>query len=210
MVGGSVPGFVDDTLAPQKIDAGTSALTETAPPGVIGLDAGNKGPRPPPAAIGDTVVAFAQQRAGQRVGDGECFALADRALRSAGAKSAADFGTVAPDADYVWGATSTVGDAKVGDIIQFRDYRYDREVTVEKADGSSQTRTDFQERPHHTAIVTTVGAGGAITVIEQNAPEGSGVHRTQLFFQDRDDSSGSTTTKITVRGTFQIYRPQAR
>jgi hypothetical protein len=209
MGGGSVPGFVDGTVAPQTIDPGTLALTGTLPPGVIGLDAGG-GTRPSPGVIGDKVVAFAQQHSGQKVGDGECFALVDQALRGAGAKSAADFGTVVPDADYVWGTATTVADAKPGDIIQFRDYRYDREITVEQADGASSTRTEFQERPHHTAIVASVDGNGAITVLEQNAPERSATHRTQLFFLDRNDKSGGTTTKINVSGRFTIYRPQSR
>ena len=39
-------------------------------------------------------MAFATQRMGTRHGDGECFTLADDALKKAGAKSAADFGKV--------------------------------------------------------------------------------------------------------------------
>jgi hypothetical protein len=160
--------------------------------------------------MGDQIVAFAQGRRGHRVGDGQCFALADQALKSASAKSAADFGTVDLDADYVWGTPTSVVDAKPGDIIQFRDYRYDREITTSQPNGASDTKTDFQERPHHTAIVASVDGGGAITVLEQNAPDGSATHRVQLFFLDRDDTTGNKTTKIDVKGTFTVYRPQHR
>jgi hypothetical protein len=36
------------------------------------------------------------------------------------------------------------------------------------------------------------------------------VRRTQLFFTPRTSTSGGTTTKITVSGTFWFYRPEAR
>ena len=213
-MGGNVPGFADPDsgIPPRVIDPGTNALTDNQQPGVIGLDArtGGGAARAPPPAMGDQIVAFAQARRGHSVGDGQCFALADQALKSASAKSAADFGTVDHDADYVWGTATSVVDAKPGDIIQFRDYRYDREITTDLGGGGSDTRTDFQERPHHTAIVASVDGGGAITVLEQNAPEGSATHRVQLFFLDRDDKSGNKTTKITIQGTFTIYRPQHR
>ena len=46
--------------------------------------------------------------------------------------------------------------------------------------------------------------------MEQNAPEGSPVTRTHLFFTAGTTTSGNTTTTIRVRGTFWFYRPQAR
>jgi hypothetical protein len=97
-----------------------------------------------------------------------------------------------------------------GDIIQFRDYRYDRDVETNNPDGSGSTDTDFQERPHHTAIVESVGANGEVTVLEQNAPQGSAVRRSHLFFSNSTTTSGHTTTTIRVQGTFWFYRPQSR
>ena len=82
-----------------------------------------------------------------------------------------------PDADYVWGSRVNLADVQSGDIIQFRNYHYDRTI-----DTATSTDTDFQERPHHTAIVGSMGANGAITVLEQNVPDGSPVQRSQLFF----------------------------
>ena len=49
-------------------------------------------------SLNDQVKNGAYNKMGQQVGDGECFALADQALKSAGAKSAADFGAVTADA----------------------------------------------------------------------------------------------------------------
>jgi hypothetical protein len=185
--------------------SGTLARTDMPPPGSVGLDAGSGSN----AGLGDKVAAQAKRRAAQRVGDGECFALADQSLKAAGAQSAEDFGTITPDADYAWGTQTTVSDVRPGDIIQFRDYRYDRKITV-TTDGNTRWSEDFQERPHHTAVVESVGGDGAITVLEQNAPQGSAVHRTTLFFKDIDSTAGGTTTKITIRGKFWIYHPQKK
>jgi hypothetical protein len=189
------------------LDDGTGARIESPVPGPIGLDAPG-GTTPVP--IGDRIVSFARGQRGSRVGNGECFTLADRALTRAGARTAADYGTVSPQADYVWGTSVALGDVQAGDVIQMRDYRFDRDVVVENPDGSGSTDSDFEERPHHTVIVETVGTNGAITVLEQNAPVGSAVRRIQLFFSDSTTTSGHRRTSIRVQGTFWFYRPQAR
>ena len=110
-----------------------------------------------------------------------------------------------PDADYAWGSRVSLSDVRPGDIIQFRDYRYDRTI-----DAESGTTTGFQERPHHTAIVEKVEAQGAMTALEQNAPDGGPGQRSQLFFSDVNRKSGGRTTTITVQGRFRFYRPQPR
>jgi hypothetical protein len=161
------------------------------------------------ASMADQIVASARRRAGERVGNGECFTLVDRALRGAGARSAADFGSITPDGDYTWGQTVSLSGVQPGDVIQFRSYRYDREV-VTRSGPRTDTTTESQTRPHHTAIVERVGANGSLTVLEQNAPRGSPVRRSQLFFSDSTTQSGGTTTTIRVQGTFWFYRPQAR
>ena len=204
MAGGFNPGPVDDLGPPIVIDEGTLARIEMPSPGPVGLQA-KGGSGKTGVVSGDQVVSFARDRLGQSVGDGQCFALVDQALRNAGAKSAADFGTVTPDADYVWGSRINLSDVQPGDIIQFRNYRYDRTI-----DTATRTDTDFQERPHHTAIVESMGANGAITVLEQNVPNGSPVQRSQLFFSNVNTTSGGRTTTVTVQGRFWFYRPQPR
>ena len=92
MAGGIRPGPIDDLGPPIVIDDGTLARAETALPGPIGLEAQGGSGKTTLAPLGDQVVAFARGKIGQCVGNGECFDLADQALRSAGAKSAADFG----------------------------------------------------------------------------------------------------------------------
>jgi len=125
------------------------------------------------------------------------------------AQSAADYGTVTPDADYTWGTPVSLTDLQPGDVIQFRDYTFH---SVAVTDTGSATVTDELdgERPHHTAIVASVDGNGAVTVLEQNAPEGSAVSRNRLYFTSGTTTSGHTTTTITVRGTFWFFRPQAR
>ena len=205
--GQTLPGV--DLDGDGTIDDGTSARTERPPPGPIALDSNSGAARPSAASIAERIVSFARRQRGDRVGDGQCFALADRALRHADAKSAVDYGAISPDADYVWGTSVALSDLHAGDIIQFRDYSYDRQIVIERSD-ETVTREDSQMRPHHTAVVQSVDGGGAVTVLEQNSPDGSPVRRTQLFFTSGTTTSGNQTTTISVHGTFWFYRPEAR
>jgi len=146
--------------------------------------------------VNQQVLAFASSKFGQTVGGGECFDLADRALRAAGALSAADYGELTPNADYEWGLAVMLSSVQPGDIIQFSNYSY----RIDHADSWEE-----HSRPHHTAIVAAVGQNGAITVYEQNVGTGSGarrVQRNQLYFQN--------TRSITVSGSFRFFRPQER
>jgi hypothetical protein len=192
------------------LDDGTLARTESPTPGPIGLDAPSGGGTHSTPAMSTRIVAYARHQQGSRVGDGQCFALADRALKHAGAKSASDFGTITRDADYIWGVSVKLAELQPGDIIQFRDYSFDLETTVEHSDGSGETKEAGQDRPHHTAIVERVGSNGAVTVLEQNAPDGSSVHSSQLYFSSGTTTEGGRTTTIAVHGTFWFYRPQPK
>jgi len=203
------PGSANEFGGAIEIDDGTNTRTETPPPGPIGLDAPSGGGTSA-AGIADRIVGFAKRQRGNKVGNGECFAFADRALTTSGAKSASDYGTVTPDADYVWGSSVSLADLQPGDVIQMRDYRFDREIEVNNPDGSGSTDSDFQERPHHTVIVESVDGNGAVTVLEQNAPKGTAVRRSQLFFKDSATTAGRKKTTIKVQGTFWFYRPQGK
>ena len=181
-------------------------------------------------AINPDVVSFAAAKTGQQVGSGECFDLADQALRAAGARSAADFGTITPTANYVWGASVTRSQAIAGDIVQFSNYRVTvTTVTVTRTtypnggfDEQQQTQTESQSRPHHTAIIESVGLNGQMTVLEQNVGTGSTARqgqRNDLYFVTRSDTpqitrNGNQTTTVTrsyaVQGTVWFYHPQAR
>jgi cell wall-associated NlpC family hydrolase len=205
---GTRPAPINELGSPILIDDGTSALTESPAPGPVGLNAKRGGSKQAHGSIADQIVAYARQRLGTEVGDGECYTLVDRALRNAGAKSAEHYGTVTPDADYVWGTSVNRSELRPGDVIQFRDYSFDRTVDTNNPDGSGSTATDHQERPHHTAIVERID-GEAVVVLEQNSPEGAPVTRNRLFFRNSTTSNGNQTTTISVQGTFWFYRPEA-
>lgn len=198
------PGSIGISTSPALTRRGILTRTAPRPPGPVGLKGGSA--KSGAAPLGAQVVSFARGRIGRRVGTGECYDLADRALRNAGAKSAPDYGAITPTADYVWSREVSLADVCPGDIIQFRNYRFDR--LVNRRDGSYTT--EFQERPHHTAIVETTSANGLITVLEQNAPPGSPVQRTQLYFADSSTDNGGTKTTVTVQGQIWFYRPEAR
>src|SRR5208282_4512701 len=83
-------------------------------------------------ALGAKVVAFACAHLHKKVGDGECFALADKELRRAGAKSVSDYGKITDDADYVWGDPVDLQDVAPGDVIQFRYLDVDTKVETMK------------------------------------------------------------------------------
>lgn len=210
MGNGLVPGPANELNEPIVIDDGTLARTESPTPGPIGLDAKGGTPKQSQPSMADRIVGFSRQRRGERVGNGQCFALADQALRNAGARSAAEYGEVTPGADYVWGAPVSLSELRPGDVIQLRDYRYDRTIETKNADGSGSSTTDFREHPHHTAIVERIDGTGAVTVLDQNAPDGAPVSRSQLFFSNGTTTSGEKTTTISVRGTWWFYRPQPR
>lgn len=124
-------------------------------------------------SLGEKVVAFCQEHKGEQVGDGECAALANHALRAAAAKGR---GNDFPNkGDYSWGtriftiegqgesAAKTEGksfDIKPGDIIQLRDVKFK---------GRRPGGTYSMSFPHHTAVVAGVEDGGqTVHIFHQN------------------------------------------
>ena len=191
------------------VDDGTLPRTRTPAAGPIGVSPAEAEPadaRGSRGSLGTQIVQFAQNRLGRRVGDGECFALADQALRGAGAKSAADFGSVSAEADYVWGTAVSLTNVQPGDIVQFRDYQYTRR----EDDDDGAWRENSESRPHHTAIVVSNDGNGQLTLIEQNAPPGSAARRIQMPFSSDTTRRGATSVRVTVTGQVWFYRPQAR
>jgi hypothetical protein len=146
--------------------------------------------------------------------------LADQALRSVGAKSAANYGTITPTANYRWGRQIQLTDLRAGDIIQFRNYQLvittTTNVTNPDGSGTVNTQTETQSRPHHTAIVSVAGSNGEVTIYEQNVPAGSPIQSFTLHFTTHSSThtttSGGVTTTVTrsiqVHGTLWYYRPE--
>ncbi|HEY3997505.1 MAG TPA: CHAP domain-containing protein [Candidatus Xenobia bacterium] len=150
----------------------------------------------------NAVLQYAQDKMGTQDGNGECYTLADNALKAAGDKSAPNYGRVTPNADYKWGTQVPLNQSQPGDVLQFRNY--DSKVT--NSDGSWSE----QSRPHHTAIVQSNDGKGNITVLEQNV-EGGPVQQTQLTFGNGKTTNpdGSTSTTKTT-GQVWAYRPQTQ
>jgi hypothetical protein len=170
--------------------------------------------------LGAAVVAFARAHLGKKVGDGECFALADKALRRAGAKSAADYGEITDDADYIWGDPVDLKDVAPGDILQFRDFDIDTrtDTTTELPRGGEKTewKERVATRGHHTAVVEQNLGNGSIIILEQHVkPLGPVVQRHTIPISAPNvlHSKGKviyTTVTVTVTGTINAYRPHAR
>src|SRR5262245_46662757 len=129
-----IPGSTDGLAGTIAIDDGTSARIESPDPGPVGFDARSGGGHGT-VDVSTQVLGFARRNLGSKVGNGQCFAFADQALKGAGALSAKDYDTVTPAADYVWGTPVSLADLQPGDIVQFRDYRYDREVSIKNPNG---------------------------------------------------------------------------
>ena len=150
-------------------------------------------------AVNQVIARWAAGRVGHREGDGQCWTLAEHALRNAHARTSNDImgaDGVNSDADYVWGTEVRLANLIPGDIVQFRYYTQH----IDAADGSF--REDSRGEPRHTAIVAAVGANGALTVLEQNVPDGGAVRRTTLHF--------TSTENITISGSWWFYRPIAK
>ncbi len=182
--------------------------------------------------VSASILTYCTQRIGRKEGDGECWTLAENAVVSSGGQSSRDqtpnFG---PNSNYVWGTSTQLSNLAGGNILQFRNYSWTRTITVkvifEDGSWSENTSTQSQTRPHHTAIVSSAGSSGNVEVIEQNAPVGSKVHRTDLCLtsnaarkvttqEQRRHSNGQmqnatveTTTSDQVGGSIWAYVARA-
>jgi hypothetical protein len=152
--------------------------------------------------LGPSILAFGQNSLGQKIGNGECGALAAAALRLSGA--APRGGPDSPNpGDYVWGqevawvqsgffglkGTKELAQVEPGDIVQFHNTRFSGFTHGEEGVYSLET-------PHHTAIIESVDpARKTISVLHQNWNGQQVVHRQTLFLR------GMT------RGWLRFYHP---
>jgi hypothetical protein len=127
--------------------------------------------------LNDKIVKFCKDRLGKKVGSGECFDLADLALKQAGAKPQSKFKDAPKAGDYVWGKliyTLEIQDkapketkvAKMeiqpGDVLQMRDAAFEGKDLR----GFENYSTSY---PHHTAVVVAVDKDShVLTILEQN------------------------------------------
>lgn len=110
----------------------------------------DQAPRKPPGPITEIqrgVVNFAADNIGRRIGRGECWDLADQALRAAGAE---------PPKGYTFGTPVPLDEIQPGDILQFTAARFDE-----------PGYWTIMGMPNHTAVVHAVGDTRAF-ILQQN------------------------------------------
>lgn len=186
----------------------------------------------PNATLGQKIVRWARDHKGQKVDRGECWDLAELALKNSGAKTSTDLGKVGADTDYVWGTLKTTSQVTEGDIIQYRNYKVVIETKVKKvwANGAwnEETETKESSAPHHTAIATGMAdKDGRVNIIEQNSPPaGRKVQESTIYTrnvagvpvskqeqhahpQTKKMESATVTTTVTIKfsGKLWVYTP---
>lgn len=147
------------------------------------------------------VLAFARDKLGKKVGDGECATLAVQALRSAKARGWSRRGAD----DYVWGKLvrtvepkkNLAGDVLPGDILQFKDAFLSSKV--------GRDTTEFAY-PQHTSIVAAVKDDGKVVeVLHQNVGDFDAADA-----ERRKVQRGTLRFADLKKGTVKIYRPLSR
>jgi hypothetical protein len=136
-------------------------------------------------ALNQKVLQYARSQMGRQVGNGECWTLADQALRAAGAHRPGTAGY----ATYVFGKRISRRSLQPGDVIQFEG------VTFKHTDPNGSWSTN--SFPHHTAIVVSV-RGNRITLLNQNVNGNRTVQTTTISMADFQG------------GTMTYFRPQPR
>jgi hypothetical protein len=144
--------------------------------------------------VNEGVVEFARSKLGQRVGDGECTALAAEALRYAGASRSRS-------KPGVWGdQLESLKGIQPGDILQFDDAVFVRRRT--RKDGAIIKET--LSFPHHTAVVARVRKRAekpVLVILHQNAGVPGGDNKVVSEWTiDLAEKRG---------GTVKAYRPVA-
>ncbi len=137
------------------------------------------------AKLNGKVLTFAKLNVGKQVGDGQCWTLADQALKFAGARRPGSgglgifqFGTAIAN-----GKNPPTSLMRPGDIVQFEEVKFE--------DGNS-----WFEFPKHTAIVQSV-QGTKVTLLHQNLGNQKTVQSTTLDF-----------SKLT-KGTYYAFHAEA-
>lgn len=152
------------------------------------------------------VLDFARSKAGEQVGNGECWTLANDAVVAAGGKSSPAYTDAPGKEDYVWGelvvavtvkggkqTTEGTGTKSVlpGDIVQFRDAKFEGA----RPGGGTYSMT----APHHTAVVTTASPDGRVLgILHQN------------WNWKRTVADATLTLSDLKGGWVRVYRPQPR
>jgi hypothetical protein len=125
------------------------------------------------------VANFGVQHLSEKIGNGECWTLAEKALEFAGAQ---------PATGYVFGRLLPQNDTWLpGDIIQFTKCEF---VDIEP----NRRSTITVGTPNHTAIIYSI-KDGLVTVLQQNVNG------------DKHVQTGVLNFSKMVSGSLQVYRP---
>lgn len=125
------------------------------------------------------VANFAVQHLSEKIGNGQCWTLAEKALEVAGAQ---------PASGYVFGNLLPQNDTWYpGDIIQFTNCEF-----VHNEPNRRSTMTVGS--PNHTAIIYSI-QNGLVTVLQQNVNGDKHVQTGVLNFSEM------------ISGNVQVYRP---
>lgn len=148
-----------------------------------------------PPSLGDKIVSISAEAIGKKFGTGECAEFVDHVLRSAKAKPFGSWKDDPKPGDYVWGnriatvdspQTPTLAEIRPGDILQFRDAKFELKTTY---------RRETITASHHTAIVESYDPKtGMATLLHSNSEGRIHVSRSRY-----------PLSKIT-QGQFWAYR----
>ncbi len=164
-------------------------------------------------SLNEDIIDYVRYQENNKVGKkGECWDLAEEALKKTGAKTSRDFGKITHTADYIWGTVITLEQAMPGDIIQFKNFSTIHKKIKEGGSGI-QTTT---ETPHHTAIVYRIidRDKGIMEVYEQNANEVRFVTKGKYYFKnikfDNIEGGDKISHDIKLSGQAKFYHPQLK
>jgi len=158
-----------------------------------------------PLPLNEAVLAYSKANLNKQVGDGECAALANAALKEAGAKPHREFPDSPNEGDYVWGelvfgyevkngkpaVEGSPTKVRPGDIVQYRDAKF-----VGRRPGGG---TYSASAPHHTAVVGAVSADGKVIGLLQQNTNGK-----------RFVTEATQVLTDLQSGWLKVYRPVAK
>ncbi len=156
--------------------------------------------------INARIAEFCKENLNKKVGDGDCYDLAQHALAAAGARPEFKYKNYPNKGDYVWGEqlvllevesgkqklTGKLKDIQAGDVIQFRDTKF----AGKKANGKGTYTLAFS---HHTAVVGEAEAGGKVVKIYHQNMGGK-----------KETLPGALTLEHLSEGWIRVYRPNPK
>lgn len=168
------------------------------------------------ADIRNKVIGYAEGNRRQQDGNGECWTLAENALKSAGAKTSWELATpdqkkFFDDADYTWGKKINLSEIKPGCILQFRNYKVSIKRTTTEPDGGTSWKTESFNYGHHTSIAISEIKSKTVRVLHQNVPDGDKKRKLviegDIYTESYRDNKKPVSTELVVTGKVWAYEP---